>query len=45
MMKNGGVRVVIPVHPGRDVKPSLVRLIIREAGLSREEFLKVPKEA
>ena len=37
-------RIVIPVHPGKDLKPGLVRAIIREAGISREEFLKLLKE-
>ena len=37
-------RIVVPVHPGKDLKPGLVRAIIREAGISREEFLKRLKE-
>jgi predicted RNA binding protein YcfA (HicA-like mRNA interferase family) len=37
-------RIVVPVHPGKDLKPGLVRAIIREAGISREEFLKLLKE-
>ncbi len=38
------IRIVVPVHPGKDLKPALVRAIVREAGLSREEFLKELKE-
>ena len=44
MMNEKGVRVVIPVHPGKDVKPGLVRAIIKEAGLRREDFFKLLKE-
>jgi len=42
-MNNKKTRIVIPVHPGKDVKPGLIRAIINEAGLSREEFLKLLK--
>jgi len=44
MMNDQGARIVIPVHPGKDVKPGLVRAIIKEAGLSREDFFKLLKE-
>jgi len=44
MMNNKNVRIVIPVHPGKDIKPGLTRAIIKEAGLSREEFLKLLKK-
>jgi predicted RNA binding protein YcfA (HicA-like mRNA interferase family) len=44
MMNDKRVRVVIPVHPSRDVKPGLIRAIIKEAGLTREEFFKLLKE-
>ncbi|MEM5826108.1 MAG: type II toxin-antitoxin system HicA family toxin [Candidatus Aenigmatarchaeota archaeon] len=43
-MNEKGVRIVVPVHPGKDVKPSLLRAIIREAGLSREKFFKLMEE-
>jgi len=33
-------RIVVPVHPGKDIKPGLARAILREAGISRREFLK-----
>ena len=35
MMDEKGLRVVIPVHPGKDVKPGLIRAIIKEAGLRK----------
>jgi len=37
-------RIVIPMHPGRDIKPGLTRAILKEAGLSREMFQKLLKE-
>jgi predicted RNA binding protein YcfA (HicA-like mRNA interferase family) len=30
--------VTVPVHSGRDLKPGTLRAIIRQAGLSVEEF-------
>jgi predicted RNA binding protein YcfA (HicA-like mRNA interferase family) len=44
MMNDRKTRIVIPVHPGRDVKPGLIRAILKEAGISREEFIKLLKE-
>jgi len=44
MMNDRRIRIVIPVHPGKDIKPGLIRAIIKEAGLSREDFLKLLKE-
>jgi len=44
MIDNKNIRIVIPVHPGKDVKPGLIRVIIKEAGLSREDFFKLLKE-
>jgi predicted RNA binding protein YcfA (HicA-like mRNA interferase family) len=44
MMDEKKTRIVVPVHPGREVKPGLVRAIIREAGLTRDEFIKLLKE-
>jgi len=44
MMNEEKTRIVIPVHPGRKVKPGLVRAIMREAGISREEFFKILKK-
>jgi predicted RNA binding protein YcfA (HicA-like mRNA interferase family) len=37
-------RIVIPVHPGKDIKPGLIRAILREAGISREKLFKLLKE-
>jgi predicted RNA binding protein YcfA (HicA-like mRNA interferase family) len=37
-------RIVIPVHPGKDIKPGLIRAILNEAGISREKLLKLLKE-
>lgn len=45
MIDDKETRVVIPVHLGKDVKPGLIRAIIKEAGLGREEFLKLSREA
>jgi len=36
-----GRRVVVPYHAGRDVKRGVLRAIIRQAGLTVEEFLKL----
>jgi predicted RNA binding protein YcfA (HicA-like mRNA interferase family) len=35
-----GRAVVVPVHPGRDLGRGLLRKIIKEIEMSREEFLK-----
>jgi len=37
-------RIVVPMHPGKDIKPALLRAILREAGINREKFLKLLKE-
>jgi len=44
MINDKGTRIVVPVHPRKDVKPGLVRAIIKETGLSREDFLKLLKK-
>ena len=44
MINDKGTRTVIPVHQGKNVKPGLIRAIIKEAGLSREEFFKLLRE-
>jgi predicted RNA binding protein YcfA (HicA-like mRNA interferase family) len=44
MINDEKTRIVIPMHPGKDLKPGLTRAIIREAGISREKFLKLLKE-
>ena len=35
-----GRRAVVPYHAGRDVKRGVLRAIIRQAGLTVDEFLK-----
>jgi predicted RNA binding protein YcfA (HicA-like mRNA interferase family) len=35
-----GRRTTVPVHGGRDISPLLLRQIIRDVGLTVEEFLK-----
>ncbi|MGA2385312.1 MAG: type II toxin-antitoxin system HicA family toxin [Candidatus Bathyarchaeia archaeon] len=37
-------RIVVPLHPGKDIKPGLYRAILREAGINREKFLKLLRE-
>jgi len=37
-------RIVIPVHPGGEIKLGLTRAILNEAGLTREKFQKLLKE-
>jgi len=44
MINDKGTRIVIPVHPGKDIKLGLIRAIIKEAGLSRREFFKILRE-
>jgi len=44
MINDKGTRTVIPVHAGKEVKPGLIRAIIKEAGISREKFFKLLKE-
>lgn len=34
-----GKRVTVPVHPRRNVPPGTLRAILRDADISREEFL------
>jgi len=36
-------RIIIPMHPGKDIKPGLLRAILREAGINREKFLQLLK--
>jgi len=44
MIDDKGTRTVVPVHAGKEVKPGLIRAIIKEAGISREKFFKLLKE-
>jgi len=44
LMNEERVRIVVPIHRGKDVKVGLLRAILREAGLSREEFFRLLEE-
>jgi len=44
MINEKGTRIVVPTHPGKEIKPGLIRAIIKEAGLKREDFFKLLKE-
>ena len=44
LVNEQGSRIVVPVHPGKRLKPGLVRIIITEAGLTREEYFKLLEE-
>jgi len=35
-----GRQTVVPVHPGKDIRRKLLRAILKEIGMEREEFLK-----
>jgi predicted RNA binding protein YcfA (HicA-like mRNA interferase family) len=41
MMNDKKNRIVIPMHPGKEIKPSLCRVILSEAGINREKFEKL----
>ena len=34
LMNEKVVRIIVPVHPGKKIKPGLIRVIIAEAGLT-----------
>ena len=34
-----GVKVVVPVHPGKPLKPKVLSRILKEVGLTTEELL------
>lgn len=38
-----GRATVVPIHPGRDIGRGLLKRIINETQISREEFLKLVK--
>jgi predicted RNA binding protein YcfA (HicA-like mRNA interferase family) len=40
---NDGRVTVVPMHKGEDIGRGLLRKIIKDAGLSREEFIKLLK--
>ena len=37
-------RIVVPVHKGKDLNPSLVRVILKQAEIKREKFLELIKK-
>ncbi len=37
-------RIVVPVHKGKDLKPSLVKVILKQAEIKREKFLELIKK-
>jgi len=41
LMNPQGIRIVVPVHPGKKIKPGLIRIIITEAGLTREKYFEL----
>lgn len=41
LVNEQGVRIVVPVHPGKKIKPGLIRIIITEAGLTREKYFEL----
>ncbi len=44
LMNEQRVRIVVPVHPGKKIKPGLVRIILAEAGITKEEYFKLLEE-
>jgi len=44
LVNKEGTRIVVPVHPGKKLKPGLIKIIITEAGLTREEYFKLLEE-
>jgi predicted RNA binding protein YcfA (HicA-like mRNA interferase family) len=39
-MRKGNIRIIIPNPHGRDIGPVLLRQILKQAGISIEEWLK-----
>ncbi len=44
LMNEQKVRIIVPVHSGKKLKPGLIRTIVREAGLTREKYFKLLEE-
>ena len=44
LMNEQGVRIVVPIHPGKKTKPGLIRIILTETDLTREKYLKLLEE-
>ncbi len=40
-----GILVTVPVHSGKDVSISITLKILRDAEISREEFIELEKKA
>lgn len=36
-----GRSTIVPIHPGQEIGPGLLRKIIRDAGVSVEEFIEL----
>lgn len=41
LMNEERKRIVIPLHKGKDLKPALVKIILKQAGIKREKFLEM----
>ena len=41
LINNQGARIVVPVYPGKKLKPGLVRLILAEIGLTRDQYFEL----
>jgi predicted RNA binding protein YcfA (HicA-like mRNA interferase family) len=41
---SAGRRVTVPIHPGREIGRGLLRKILRDSEISREEYEKLRKE-
>ena len=41
LVNEEGIKIVVPVHPGRKIKPGLIRIILSEIGLTREKYFKL----
>ena len=44
ILKKDKKLIVVPIHKDKPLKRGLVRLILKEVGLSREEFFKLLEE-
>ncbi len=44
LMNEQGVRIVVPIHPGKKIKPGLIRIILTETGLTPEKYFKLLEE-
>jgi len=44
LINEEGTRTVVLVHPGKKLKPGLIRIIITEAELTREKYFKLLEE-